>query len=229
MSRWLRTFVPRPDATERWVCFPHAGGSAAAYREWPADLPDHVELVAVQYPGRADRFADPAHTTMGGLVDGVVEALGRLDSTPRTYFGHSMGAAVAYETAVRSAPARLVVSGRQAPRHSRPVRLDGEAALLAALHRFGITTPLTDPELRAMVLATLAADSSVVETYRPSSAVLDCPITAVLGDRDPEVTVEEARDWAELTSAAFDLRVFPGDHFYLAPCRRALIGHLLGQ
>jgi pyochelin biosynthetic protein PchC len=210
------------------VCFPHAGGSAAAYRDWAADLPDHVEVVAVQYPGRADRFAEPAHVTMDGLVDGVVAELGQLDSTPRAYFGHSMGAALAYEAALRLAPTRLIVSGREAPRHSHAgtVHLGGEAALVAALHRFGITQPLVDPELRALVLATLAADSRLIETYRPSAEVLDCPITAVLGDDDPEVTVAEARDWAEMTSGAFDLGVFPGDHFYLVPQRVPLIEYL---
>ena len=101
MSRWLRTFVPRPDAELCLVCFPHAGGSATAYHDWVADLPDRIEVVAVQYPGRADRLGEPAHTTMSPLADAVVDALEDLVERPYPLFGHSMGAVVAYETAVR--------------------------------------------------------------------------------------------------------------------------------
>jgi Predicted thioesterase involved in non-ribosomal peptide biosynthesis len=35
------------------------------------------------------------------------------------------------------------------------------------------------------------------------------------GDNDPYVTIDEARAWQDHTSAAFDLRVLPGGHFFL--------------
>ena len=44
----------------------------------------------------------------------------------------------------------------------------------------------------------------------------DEPVTAMTGDADPRVTLDEARAWAGMTSGPFDLRVFPGGHFYLA-------------
>jgi len=237
MSRWLRTFVPRPDAELCLVCFPHAGGSATAYHDWVADLPDRIEVVAVQYPGRADRLGEPAHTTMSALADAVVDALEDLVERPYALFGHSMGAAVAYETAVRlrqrgsPAPIRLVVSGREAPRlsHLGTVHRGGEPALVAELHRFGFTQPalLHNPELRAVLLATMAADCELIETYRPTSTTpLTCPISAVVGEYDPELTVEEAAGWGEVTSGGFDLTVFPGDHFYLVPHRRQLLDAL---
>jgi len=35
------------------------------------------------------------------------------------------------------------------------------------------------------------------------------------GDSDPKTTMEEAKAWAGHTTGPFDLRVFPGGHFFL--------------
>lgn len=123
-----RTFSRRTHARARLICFPHAGGAAGGYRGWALDAPWDVEVSAVQYPGRGDRFGEHPAADMTSLVDDVVAGLLRehtADALATTVlFGHSMGAAVAYETARRLAvtgrpPAALVVSGQPAPRRTR--------------------------------------------------------------------------------------------------------------
>jgi len=237
-DRWLRRFVPRADADVRLVCFPHAGGSATAYREWAAALPDRIEVVAMQYPGRTDRYAEYAHTSMADLADAAADALSDLARRPYAAFGHSMGAAVAYETVLRlrtagfPEPARLVVSAREAPQHSHhgTMHLRGEAALLAGLQRYCGTPAdlLRDPETRELMLSTMAADCQLIETYRPTRAgqLLRCPVTAMVGDGDTTVTTSEAADWTTITSGTFELKVFPGGHFYLVPQQRQVLQHL---
>jgi surfactin synthase thioesterase subunit len=37
----------------------------------------------------------------------------------------------------------------------------------------------------------------------------------LVGDDDPHTTIAEAEAWADHTTARFDVRVFPGGHFYL--------------
>jgi pyochelin biosynthetic protein PchC len=231
---WLRRLVPRPEAAVRLVCFPHAGGGASVYRAWANALPDHVEVLAVQYPGRGDRHAEPGLLSITALADAIAAELSRSVSPPYALFGHSVGAIVAYETAVRlsPAPSQLVVSGRSAPRHTRPgtVHRRGEPALLAELDRYGGTPPavLADPELRALLLSALAADVEAIETYRPDPATppLDCPISVLLGDADDTVTPAEAADWADHTTTGFDQQTFPGGHFYLHPPSEPLRQHL---
>ncbi len=238
MNAWLRCYRPLPTAGWRLVAFPHAGGAASFFRPWAGELPASVELLAVQYPGRADRLSEAVIDRMDRMADLVAEALLGLLDRPLLLFGHSLGAAVAFEVALRlrsrAAPAGLAVSGQRGPsvmepgdRHLWPDellwddvrKLNGTAASV-----------LDHPELTRMVLPYLRSDHRLLETYRPRPASsLDCPITALVGDRDPELTVDHARRWAEVTRGAFDLRVFPGgDHFYLVGRRSEVVDHVLG-
>jgi pyochelin biosynthetic protein PchC len=228
-TAWLRRPVPRPDAALRLVCFPHAGASATAYRGWATELPDTVEVVTVQYPGRMDRHREPALRRMPDLVAALTEELLPLTGRPYALFGHSMGGAIAYETALRLPAANLthlVVSGRRPPGAGpHPGHgLSGEDALA----RYGSTPAaiLEDPELRRLALGILEADRSLLAAYEPSLGRVDCPITAVLGDRDPDLSATEAAGWAGFTTGAFTLVELPGDHFYLVPQRRLLLAVL---
>jgi medium-chain acyl-[acyl-carrier-protein] hydrolase len=158
-----------------------------------------------------------------------------LDDLPFAFFGHSMGAAVAYEAARRCAadgrpPRHLFVSGRRAPQLPAdwPVTYDLPDAEFVEYLRSLNGTPaevFDHPELLELMLPLLRADFSVVETYRylPGPA-LDCPVTAFGGAGDVEVGRAEVEAWAAQTTAAFAARVVPGDHFFLNdPQARALM------
>ncbi|SEF81941.1 Surfactin synthase thioesterase subunit [Nonomuraea solani] len=218
---WFHCMAPRPEAAIRLFCFAHAGGAASAYRLWHRAVPPEVEVQAVQYPGRADRLREPLVDDAHRLADLIAEAMRPLLDRPAVLFGHSMGSLLAYETALRIRPAHLVVSGRQAAHVARPgtVHTGTDDDLAAELLRLGGTGTelLDDPEMRAYVLPTVRGDYRLAETYRSRPAEpLDCPITAIIGDRDPTVNPTNARRWAELTRGDFNLHVLPGDHFYLA-------------
>jgi pyochelin biosynthetic protein PchC len=224
---WLCRFAPRPDAELRLVCFPHAGASASVYFRWARALAAEIELVAVQYPGRAERSREAVPDSMADLVAGVRDALLADIDRPYALFGHSMGAAVAYETALalRDAPCqeprRLFLSGRTptGPDLVPGLASGDEEAVVAALHAFAGTPAdlLADEEARAVFLPVFAADCRLLETYRPTPAVpaLFCPVTALTGSHDPLTDIPGAARWAAITTGEFGLSVFPGDHFYL--------------
>jgi pyochelin biosynthesis protein PchC len=236
---WLRSYLARPAAGMRLVCFPHAGGSARFFRSWAAALPPVVALLAVQYPGREDRIRESCVTRLDELAAQVTDALGTVRDRPLVLFGHSLGAAVAYEVARRldatgPGPAALVVSGRPAPGREHPASLhrQGEEALWQDVRRLAGTSSLVldDPRLRGVLLPALRGDYQLSETYRPAPGPpLRCPVIACLGDRDPEVSVAEARDWGEVTTGGFSLQVFAGDHFYLVPRAAEVIAAVVSQ
>ncbi|WP_410577099.1 thioesterase II family protein [Amycolatopsis sp. lyj-108] len=224
---WLRRFSPPGEATSTLVCLPHAGGSASFFFALARALAPEIDVLAVQYPGRQDRRHEPNIDNLPELADRIVDAVRLVDDRPLALFGHSMGTLLAYEVALRLAaagsptPAHLFASGRRAPSRHRNDRLhlSSDDDLLAHIRRLGGpgSAMLDDPEIRAMVLPLLRNDYHAVETYRHDpSAVLDCPITVLTGDRDALVTMDEAHAWARHTTGPTEVVTLPGGHFYLA-------------
>ncbi|GAA4835268.1 thioesterase II family protein [Saccharopolyspora rosea] len=224
-SRWIRRFHPRADAEHRLVCFPHAGGSASFFHPLSAGMAPSIEVLAVQYPGRQDRRHEEVLDDITELADHLAEVLLDWTARPLTFFGHSMGATVAFEVARRLerrgvVPVGLFASARRAPSCLRDeaVHRTSDEELIREIAALDGTPPalLSDEELLRLILPAVRGDYKAAETYRyqPGPDV-NCPITAVIGDTDPKVTPAEARAWARHTTGEFALRVLPGGHFYL--------------
>ena len=226
---WIRCLRSDGAHRVRLICFPHAGGSASYFFPWSRSPELTAEVWAIQYPGRQERRREPCITDASELTERIHSALKPWTDAPFAFFGHSMGAVLAYEVARLMeadghGPARLFVSGRRAPSRPREehVHQGADAALVDEIRRIGGTDEafLQDPELLQLILPVVRADYSAIEnyTYTPGPP-LSCGITALVGAADPKATVEEAAAWAEHTAGPFDQRVFPGDHFYLDQCR----------
>jgi surfactin synthase thioesterase subunit len=229
-STWFRRYTATEGGGTRLVCFPHAGGSATAYTQLARTLPEDFDVVAVQYPGRQERYREAPFTSLAELVEAVAGELAREIAAdpgrPYALFGHSMGSIVAFETALLlaerqlPAPQRLFLSGRGAPdyRPHIPYHLFDDSEVLAEVHRLGGAGQgmLDNPDVLEMVMPALRADYRALGTYRwRGGEPLTTPITALTGDSDPMVTVAEAGTWREHTRGDFDVKVFPGGHFYL--------------
>ncbi len=222
---WFRRYRPARNAGARLVCFPHAGGSAPFFLPVAAALAPRVDVVAIQPPGRQDRRGEPPIDDLAVLADRIDQILRQQPQLPVSFFGHSMGAIVAFEVALRMeadgrGPDRLFASGRRAPSSWRDeqVHLLDDAGILGEVRKLNGTASslLGDDELMRAALPALRADYRAIETYRcaPGTTVT-CPITALTGDSDPKTTLEEAGAWAQHTSGTFDLQVFTGGHFFL--------------
>jgi len=177
--------------------------------------------VAIQYPGRQDRFGDPLVDDMDDLVGGLLPDLDGLGDLPTAILGHSMGASVAFESVLRLSwqPRLLAVSGRPAPAVDRAefVARDDEQ-MLARLEKLGGLQyeAFAHPEMREVVLPILRADCHLIEAYRPDpGARTDVDILATVGDTDPEVSVADIEAWGKATTGAFTVRLFEGGHFYV--------------
>jgi pyochelin biosynthesis protein PchC len=223
-DRWLRRFHRCSEGAPQLFCFPHAGGSASYYYQLSKDLAPGIEVLAVQYPGRQDRRNEPLIGSMPELADRVADVLASAVVPPFAFFGHSMGALVAFEAALRLrddlgvSPTRLFASGRRAPSTKRPARALDDASVISEMRRLGGTDPrlLGDEELLMAILPVTRNDYHAVEGYSwVQGPPLTCPITVLIGDSDPQSTLEEAAAWANHTLGAFEQRVFQGGHFFL--------------
>lgn len=229
---------PRPRL--RLFCLPYAGGSALNFRTWPSYLPPHVEVCAVQLPGRGGRIGTPPFTEAQALVRSAAPALLPYMDVPFAFFGHSMGGLLAFELARHlrdrggPRPQHLFISGRRAPQvaDDSPHTYNlPEAEFIEEVARLNGTPRevLENEELMRLVTPLLRSDFSVCQTYEyVPGPPLDCPISVFGGVRDLEVTREHLEGWREQTVAGITLRMFPGDHFFIHSEQEAFL-HVLSQ
>lgn len=240
-SRWLEGYKPRPNAAFRLFCFPFAGGTAASFRSWPGNLPGFIEALPIQLPGRGGRFLEMPSSRLTEIVEVLGHALPPFFDRPFAFFGHSMGALIAFELARwlrwerNVSPAHIFVSGRRAPQlperdpitHNLP-----EAEFMQKLRSLNGTPKrvFDHPELMQLMIPMLRADFSVCETYKyRSDSPLNCPLTIFGGAGDTAIPREHLELWREHTTSVFSLHMFPGDHFFLKSAQHEMLGVIAQQ
>jgi medium-chain acyl-[acyl-carrier-protein] hydrolase len=172
---------------------------------------------------------------MNALVGALFDELRPGFDQPFAFFGHSMGAVIAYELAralqqrCNIEPRKLIVSGRHAPQlppNSPPAHGLPHAEFMAELRRLKGTPAeiLADRGLMELVVPTLRADFQLIETYlHEPTAPLGCPITAFGGIADFDVPPADLSAWRDATTGPFAVRMFPGDHFFIHSARDSVI------
>jgi medium-chain acyl-[acyl-carrier-protein] hydrolase len=227
VGSWLVWPRPNPSARARLFCFPYAGGGASAFRSWVNRLPGALEVCLVQLPGRESRIGEPPFTRVDALIEAIVESVVWPEDKPFAFFGHSLGAIVAFELARElrrrcgRLPDRLLVSGARPPHlpdPDPPAHLLPDLELLQVLGHLKGTPPeiLGNSELMQLLLPTLRADFALYETYAwVSDDPLPCPIAVYGGRDDRKARPELLEGWREHARGPCTVRVFSGGHFFI--------------
>jgi len=206
---------------------PFAGCGASAFNAWPSALPDTVELLAVQLPGRESRYHEFALRDADEAARLLADAIEPYLDRGYVFFGYSMGALIAFEI-IRELrrrgapmPAQLFVGARQAPQipSRRPPLAHLPRETFLKHIRDYYDSPLEtwqNPDLLELVLPVLRADMALCESYvyrhEPPFAF---PIQGFAGLRDDSAPPSALQAWREQTSGEFDLEVFDGTHFFI--------------
>lgn len=225
-SRWLRRFHDDSNSPTQVVIFPHAGGAASYYYELSGLLSKSISVNVVQYPGRQDRYTEPPPLTIADYTNALLPEIDALCEHPVVLYGHSMGAIIAYELALRmsrsrrAVPAGLIVSGRRAPsiRRHEEVHKGDDATLIADVVALdgSSSEAFRDPDIRELVLPAIRSDYRAIETYVADlDTSIPCPITVLNGDKDPRSSAADAAAWKSHTSQEFQLEMYSGGHFFI--------------
>ncbi|WP_394843018.1 SDR family NAD(P)-dependent oxidoreductase [Pendulispora brunnea] len=238
-GRWLVRERPKASAKLRLLCFPHGGAGASAFQGWWQQFPDDVEIITFQPPGREERLHEEPERNMGAYASAIVDELLPLLDVPFAVFGYSLGGLTGFATLAElrrrtgRTPLHMFVSSCFAPHipfaETTLSRVSTQQSALKAM-AFYQSTPdsvFRDPEMQALLARSMDADNSVVESYRfGDERPLECPITAFAGRGDDLAPLEEQLRWRELTTGAFDLLPFEGDHFFFLRDKRAVMTEL---
>jgi surfactin synthase thioesterase subunit len=224
-DRWFACPVRRPDAIARLFCLPYAGAGASAFRAWPAEFGPHIEVVAVQLPGRENRIGDSLVLDPAEIATAIAAKADR----PFAIFGHSLGGRLGFEVAraLRRAgapqPVRLYPSGSRPPDavadgpYDGLSRLGGNELIARVAAGGGIPDAvLAEPELVELILPVLRADLRWIDDYRyVPEPPLTMPLTVFAGEADGVAPAEQLAGWRRHTTAACTVHTLSGGHFFL--------------
>jgi medium-chain acyl-[acyl-carrier-protein] hydrolase len=227
MNSWIVYSQPRPSARLRLFSFSHAGGGSGAFRGWPDRLGDEIELGYVQLPGRESRLREKPFASIPQLIPELVDAIAPHLDRAFAFYGHSLGGKIAFE-ATRElrrrgarGPSHLFVAACPAPQvpwpHPLMHGLDTPHFLDEMQRRYGGIPQqvIEDEELRALLVPTLRADVTMIETYSYTpEAPLDCGVTVFGGRTDRMVEESSLALWRAQTHGGFRLQMASGDHFF---------------
>ncbi|MFI0482823.1 thioesterase II family protein [Actinomadura sp. 9N215] len=229
-GRWFSPAQPPEEARTRLFLMPHAGSGAAAYRGWRRLLPAEIGVQALTLPGRQSRRAEPLPDDWETLLDDLHEAVLRTldgDDRPYAFFGHCIGAMLAYRLAVRleaggdPPPSLLGMSGWspkgffQAPPGHEKLSMDEFSGLFKDLGAFPEEL-WNDPDMLDLVMPPVIADFRIAVQYEDDGAVVECPLVSYAGRSDPLLVEPDAMTaWTVRSRRYQGHRDYPGDHFYV--------------
>lgn len=190
------------------------------FRDWLEHWPEDLDLIAVAYPGRELRAREPLLTRLKPLIDAIAADMRTLVEQPLVFFGHSMGAFVAFEVArILEGHCQVIVSGACAPHMRSPdhLHLRPTHEIVAELTTLNGFPPemLKSAELMQYFVPILHADLAACETHKFDLRPLPTfALTACAGRDDPRAGVEQVAAWKRYASS-FELHEFDGDHFFI--------------
>ncbi|WP_145325702.1 thioesterase II family protein [Paenibacillus xylanexedens] len=236
-NSWIVSFHPVITPRLRIFCFPYAGGNALAYKEWGDYFPEDIEVCCIQLPGRGNRFSEQPISSIPLIMDGLSkDFLEFSGDVPFVFFGHSMGALLTFEFTqylkkhYQMEPEALFVSAHRAPylpRKDNSIYYNlPDAELMLRLKELNGTPDwfFEEPELVKLSLPTIKADLELCECYfYQEHPILNIPIHAFGGTRDPEISEDSIKAWERHTMSDFQMKLLPGDHFFIHSSEELLV------
>ncbi|MFI9503596.1 SDR family NAD(P)-dependent oxidoreductase [Nocardia sp. NPDC052566] len=254
-ERWIHSIAGRSDtAAMRVFALPFVGGGASVFTPWPDSLPESVDVIGIQYPGREDRVGETPIDSMQTFVAELAEAmLPHLDRSFAIY-GHSMGSLLAYELTkyleqqFGEVPLKLIIGGWPSPalvedyvRNLKHIRdgfdmdRESDARVLQVLRDNDLlAVPIDDASSLKPMMPAIRADLRMLGDYRfENGYALRTPITVLHGAEDQLFDADQLQGWEKLTSGRFSLTTVPGGHLFIqnpsAPVMRTIAHELSAE
>jgi|SRR5580658_3884358 surfactin synthase thioesterase subunit len=216
-----------PAAPLRLFCFHPAGAGAASFAGWRQALGPGIDVLPVRLPGRETRFREARFTDAAVLIGDLAARLApALDERPYAFYGHSMGAQVAYQLARRRrdagarGPEILCVGACPAPHvptHAASLPDAPDHELVRVLASLGAVPPgssLSRGQVVRRMLPIVRDDLRLFAGGMVTGPPLDCPVQVLAATDDPLFDSAAAQAWADHTTASCAVHLLRGGHFF---------------
>jgi acyl transferase domain-containing protein/NADPH:quinone reductase-like Zn-dependent oxidoreductase/surfactin synthase thioesterase subunit/aryl carrier-like protein len=243
LDRWIVRNKKVDGPCLRLLCLPYFAGGASIFNTWHENLPDNVEVCAIQFPGREERGDERPYDEVQPLIKKMAEVMEPLLTTPMTIYAHSSGAWLALELArylrkeLDVTPTKFIIGASKAP------HIPGEFEFLKKIDASEIyaeknidniksylralgfpNSMLEDKEIFDEMLPSVRADILVTKRHDyHEDEPLTCPITAFAGKDDSIFTEDQIRAWEHHTSGEFNFRWVNGSHLFCRDNKQELL------
>ena len=240
ISPWFSTYNQVIKNQKRVFAFPYSGAGASAYHQWVNYFNQHgIDFIGVRLPARENRLAEKPFSYLPLLIDTLLPEIIPLLNKPFVFFGHSLGALIAFELsrALRkeghTLPVHLFVSAFHPPSLPNPNKALHRLAqddFIDGIRAYGNTSEkvLSNPLLMDLFLPMLRADFALHETYHyKKESPLACPITVFKGRKDSFAKAEDMSDWQQETQSHYEEIEYNGGHFFLDNYKESISQQLI--
>lgn len=233
-SPWFLIPKPVKNPGYRLFCFPYMGVGGSVYNGWQDLLPNDIELIAVQLPGREERSAETPLFDTRILFKQLAQEILTLLDRPYIFYGHSFGGNIAMSFATylngvhQTHPHHLFIGAAIPPSVLNPLENDFESAertsnapvddkaLTELLRKLGTSeSVLNEPKALQKIFPVVQGDLAMSRQRLISKdEILPCPITAIAGEKDDIYSPEMISEW-QIHSKDFSLHKIPGSHLFI--------------
>ena len=219
---WLQSWPARLTPLVDLICIPGAGAGASRFNPWQGHLPPYCGVHVAQLPGRENRIEEVPIDALEIVVQQLSAAFEPIHRRrPVVLFGHSMGAVLAYELAVKLSqdgrpPDLLVMSATTPPsgQVNRPAADTEELKQLLLAFDADNQSVVNNPELFASLEPALRADFQLLRRHRVTPKVGGLKVKTILlsGSSDPVVSSNAIALWGEYLAGEVNQREMSGGH-----------------
>lgn len=234
---FLKTKTSDDPVQLRVYLFPPAGSDVSIYSRWEYNLPSSIEVCKLKLPGRGMRISDDLMSDCHEIADIVAELIDSCTDVPFVIFGHSMGALITYETAVRLTERnnkllkQIFVSAMKSPDTVSDEGCfneenDNSALMMHKLNDHDLIEKLKiignipdeiaqNEDYLDIIIPIFRNDLYLCDTYHlDNMEILDIPINVYGGTFDSVADAEQLEKWKAFSSEKVRITLFSGDHFY---------------
>lgn len=237
INKLIVAYSRSENPTSRLFCLPYAGGSASIFSSWIEDLPQLIEIIALELPGHGSRWNEEPYDDMESLVYNLIGKLSPLFDLPYSIYGHSLGGLIGYQIICNLTnhglrlPEHFIVAACRTPtlkyKYSGTYKLSN-FQLKSRLAEIGGTPDiiLNDKKLFNRYLPLLRADFKLAE-YVSSRKLNQISLNAhiLYGTKDHIVKEQDILDWSQFFLITKYYKINAG-HFFIHQKRQIVLKYI---